>query len=168
MLCPKNSMKSFRANRFAAILRRGSRCSRCTPSWCGSTRVYDLGLLSRILATPEFKVNDGYRTELNANSFSGRCWWISTCNISNIRAPFPAESPLATPAVRIPPAPPSSPPVFGHLGESIEIRSYARDLRSWTDPENVSGGTSGQKIGQTYPGTILLGPSARQSGVERI
>jgi hypothetical protein len=36
------------------------------------------------------------------NSFSGRCWWISMCNISNIRAPFPAESPLATPAVRIP------------------------------------------------------------------
>ena len=28
---------------------------------------------SRILATPEFKVNDGHRTELKANSFSGRC-----------------------------------------------------------------------------------------------
>jgi hypothetical protein len=28
--------------------------------------VYDLGLLSRILTTPEFKLNDGHRTELKA------------------------------------------------------------------------------------------------------
>src|SRR5271169_2774275 len=32
MRCPQNSMQSFRANRFAAILRRGSGCSRCAPS----------------------------------------------------------------------------------------------------------------------------------------
>jgi hypothetical protein len=36
--------------------------------------------------------------------------------------------------------PPFSPSVFGHLGESIEIRACARDLRSRMDPESRSGG----------------------------
>jgi hypothetical protein len=41
--------------------------------------------------------------------------------------------------VRIHPAPPSSPSVFVLLGESIEIRACARDLRLRTDPESGSG-----------------------------
>ena len=42
------------------------------------------------------------------------------------RAYFPSERRLATPKVRIPPAPPRSPPDFGHFGESLEIRVCAR------------------------------------------
>ena len=43
------------------------------------------------------------------------------------------------PAVQIPSAPPSSPSVFGPIGESLEIRACARDLRSCMDPENALG-----------------------------
>ena len=43
----------------------------------------------RVLATPEFKVDGGTRTELKANSFSAGCWRISTRNFSNTRAGFP-------------------------------------------------------------------------------
>ena len=42
-------------------------------------------------------------------------------------------------------APPFRPSVIVVIGELIEIRAYTRDLRSWTDPENVSGGTNVEK-----------------------
>ena len=35
------------------------------------------------------KVNDGNRTELTANSFSGGCWPISTPKIRNVHNRFP-------------------------------------------------------------------------------
>ena len=41
--------------------------------------------------------------------------------------------------VQIPLSPPSSPSVFGHLGESLEIYACARDLRLRMDPENATG-----------------------------
>ena len=41
-----------------------------------------------------------------------------------------------------PSSPPSSPSVFGRLGESIEIRACARDFRLRMDPESGSGGVN--------------------------
>jgi hypothetical protein len=55
-----------------------------------------------------FKVNDGNCAELTANSFSGGCWRISTPKIRNVRNRFPSQRFLATPEVRIHPAPPDS------------------------------------------------------------
>jgi hypothetical protein len=43
------------------------------------------------------------------------------------------------PEVRIRSAPPSSPSVFGPIGESLEIRACARDLQSCMDQENALG-----------------------------
>ena len=43
------------------------------------------------------------------------------------------------PRVRIPLALPSSPSIFGHLGESPEIRACARDLCLRMDPESGTG-----------------------------
>jgi len=62
----------------------------------------------RVLATPELKVNDGNRTELKTNSFSGRYNRIATRNISNICAHFPSDRLLVTPEFRIRLAPPAS------------------------------------------------------------
>src|SRR5712671_3638133 len=58
----------------------------------------------------------------------------------------------SVPAVRIHLAPPSSPSIFGLVGESIEIGASARDLRSRMDPE--SGYGCGNR--RIMPGLIRL------------
>jgi ribosomal protein L39E len=70
-----------------------------------------------------FKVNDGNCAELTANSFSGGCWRISTPKIRNVRNRFPSQRFLATPEVRIHPAPPASPP----------LTTFSRDAREERD-----------------------------------
>jgi len=54
------------------------------------------------------KVNDGNRTELTANSFSGGCWPISTPKNRNVHNRFPSKRLLATPTFLIPLAPAAS------------------------------------------------------------
>ncbi len=53
--------------------------------------------------------------------------------------------------VQIHSAPPSSLSVSGHLGESIEIRACARDLRSRADPENALVGVNRQNLAKPIP-----------------
>ena len=48
-------------------------------------------------------------------------------------------------------AQPSSPSIFGQLGESIEIRAHARDLRLCMEAENVSGGANRQNLAKPIP-----------------
>ena len=47
---------------------------------------------------------------------------------------------------------------FGHRGESVEIRTYARDLRSRMDPENTVGGANSRNLAKPYLSAILMGP----------
>ncbi len=63
--------------------------------------------VGRNLVTPEFKVDDGSRTELKANSFSAACNRTSTRNFPNTRQGFPRQRFLATPMFRIHSAPPA-------------------------------------------------------------
>jgi hypothetical protein len=51
----------------------------------------ELSQTNRVLATPEFKVEDRTRTELKANSISGGCLRTSTRNFPNIRQGFPSQ-----------------------------------------------------------------------------
>ena len=89
----------------------------------------------RVLATPELKVNDGNRTELKTNSFSGRYNRIATRNISNICARFPSDRLLVTPEFRIRLAPLGSLQSRAFSGELPEIlarqREGARAARSY-------------------------------------
>ncbi len=64
---------------------------------------------SRILATPEFKADEENRTELKANSFLWTMLADFYTKYPSARGRFPSERLVATPVVRIPPAPPPSP-----------------------------------------------------------
>jgi hypothetical protein len=49
----------------------------------------------------------------------------------------------------------------------MEIRARARDLRSRTDPENVSGGVHRKDLAKPIRERKLVGPSVRRAGSER-
>jgi hypothetical protein len=73
------------------------------------------------------------------------------------RTIFPTQ-PIVGSRVQIQPAPPSSPQVFGPLGESIEIRPFARNLGLTHGPgERLQRRQSGE-YGKPYPPSSLIGP----------
>jgi hypothetical protein len=54
--------------------------------------------------------------------------------------------------------PPSSPSVFGHRRESVEMSACARDVHSCPDPESGSKGSDSPKSANSSLGAIYLGP----------
>ena len=85
------------------------------------------------------------RAEFQANKISPARLFFFGPNSGPNLGRIPSTKALAVPGVRIRPSPHFSLQIFGHVGESLEKRACARDLRLRTEPESVSGGPNRKK-----------------------
>src|ERR1039457_2555351 len=94
----------------------------------------------RILATPEFKVNDRHRTRTESELTLSTMLADFDPKYPRTRAYFPSERLLAIPKVLIPFAPPNSPQFSRSLRRNRKYCAYSRTLFDLRAPENLSFG----------------------------